>query len=800
MKILKFGGSSVGSPERVKSVIEIVKSKLDEGIAGVVFSAYSGVTDTLINAGQLAVSRDKSYIEIFDGLRQKHLNFAAELVPAGKELDLLNEGLSLRFTELKEILDGVYLLKELTPKTLDYIQSFGEMLSAYTITVAFRVAGVNAEFLDARKVVKTDNNFNNAHILETETFYFIGQEMKRIPALRVITGFIASTNDNETTTLGRGGSDFSAAIFGAAINAEEIEIWTDVDGVLTADPRKVSDSFIVNELSYEEAMELSYFGAKVIYAPTIQPAMDRGIPVRIKNTFNPAHPGSIIKKDPGLNTNEITGLACIDAIALVRVEGGGMVGVSGIAGRLFRSLAQEKINVILITQASSEHSISLAVEPKNAAAAVKILREEFAEELRLGRISSIEKEEGLSSIAVVGANMRKRHGVAGRVFDTLGKHRINIHAIAQGSSELNISFVIAADKLKQAMLALHNEFFFDRRKVWSIYLAGPGNVGSKFISFLKDKNDSNDIIKLKGIISSSKMLFGDDLLNEANPVEALARNGEKASPTRFIDQVISDENPFKVFVDCTATDATLRYYEPFLKAGVNIVAANKVANAAEQAFYDGLREAAKSAGSQFLYETNVGAALPVIKVLGDLINSGDRVVKIEGIMSGSLNHILTEVWNGKKFMDALEEAKSAGYTEPDPLIDLSGVDVARKLLILVRETRANASMEDISIGPLAWRTGDGKVEYLDIDRMVQEAKSNGNKIKFVATYAEGKLTVGPREVIPDDPLYSVNGVRNAFIFHTNLYSEFPLVVSGPGAGVALTAAGVMNDLLSIMDS
>jgi len=459
MKILKFGGSSVGSPERVKSVIEIVKSKLEEGIAGVVFSAYSGVTDTLIKTGQLAVQRDKSYSDIFEGLRKKHFEFASELVPAGKELDLLNEGLSLRFTELKEILDGVYLLKELTPKTLDYIQSFGEMLSAYTITVAFRGAGVNAGFLDARKVIKTDNNFNNAHILETETFYFIGQEMKRTQELRVITGFIASTNENETTTLGRGGSDFTAAIFGAAINAEEIEIWTDVDGVLTADPRKVSDSFIVEELSYEEAMELSYFGAKVIYAPTIQPAMDRGIPVRIKNTFNPAHPGSIIKKDPGLNTSEITGLACIDAIALVRVEGGGMVGVSGIAGRLFRSLAKEKINVILITQASSEHSISLAVEPKNSTAAVKILREEFAEELRLGRISSIEKEEGLASIAVVGANMRRRHGVAGRVFDTLGKHRINIHAIAQGSSELNISFVIAADKLKQAMSALHNEFF-----------------------------------------------------------------------------------------------------------------------------------------------------------------------------------------------------------------------------------------------------------------------------------------------------------------------------------------------------
>lgn len=800
MKILKFGGSSVGSPERIKNVIEIVKGKLDEGIAGVVFSAYSGVTDSLIKSGNLAVQRDRGYSELFEELRKKHFDFATELVKSGRELEILHEGLNLRFTELKEILDGVYLLKELTPKTLDYIQSFGELLSAYTITVAFREAGVNAGFLDARKVIKTDNNFNNARVLETETFYFINQEMKRTPALRVITGFIASTNDNETTTLGRGGSDFSAAIFGAAINASEIEIWTDVDGVLTADPRKVTNSFIVDELSYEEAMELSYFGAKVIYAPTIQPAMDRGIPVRIKNTFNPSFKGSIIKKDPGFNRNDITGLACIDGIALVRVEGGGMVGVSGIAGRLFRALADGKINVILITQASSEHSISVAVEPKHAVAAVKCLRDEFAEELRLARISSIEKEEGLASIAVVGSNMRRRHGLAGRVFATVGKHRINVHAIAQGSSELNISFVISADKLKQAMTALHDEFFFDHRRVWHIYLAGPGNVGSTFISLLKAKDTLNDVIKLKGIINSKVMCFGENLLNEDDAVKTLVSAGEKASAARFLESIMNDQNPFKIMVDCTATEATLQFYEPLLASGVHIVAANKVANSAGIDFYNSLREACRKGGSRFHYETNVGAALPVLKTVKDFLTTGDRPERIEGIMSGSVNHILTEVWKGKSFMVALDEAKAAGYTEPDPLIDLSGVDVARKLLILAREAGFEKSFEDIKITPLAKRNEGGEVEYLDLDAMVEDAKARGKKIKYMASFEGGEMTVGPREINPEDPLYTVDGVRNAFIFYTRLYDNLPLAISGPGAGVGLTAAGVLDDVLKVIGS
>ncbi len=800
MKILKFGGSSVGSPERVKSVIEIVKGKLEEGIAGVVFSAYSGVTDNLIKAGNLAVQRDRGYSELFEDLRKKHFDFASELVRSGRELEILHEGLNLRFNELKEILDGVYLLKELTPKTLDYIQSFGELLSAYTITVAFREAGVDAEFLDARKVIKTDNNFNNARLLPTESFYFINQEMKSTPALRVITGFIASTSDNETTTLGRGGSDFTAAVFGAAINASEIEIWTDVDGVLTADPRKVTDSFIVDELSYEEAMELSYFGAKVIYAPTIQPAMDRGIPVRIKNTFNPAFKGSIIKKDPGFNKNDITGLACIDGIALIRVEGGGMVGVSGIAGRLFRALADARISVILITQASSEHSISVAVEPKHALAAVKCLREEFAEELRLARISSIEKEEGLASIAVVGSNMRRRHGLAGRVFATVGKHKINVHAIAQGSSELNISFVISADKLKQAMTALHDEFFFDHRRVWHIYLAGPGNVGSTFISLLKAKETHNDFIKLRGIINSKMMCFGENLFDVENPLKTLGSTGEKASASRFLHNMVNDPNPFKILVDCTATEATLQFYEPLLIAGVHIVAANKVANSADLEFYNRLREACKSGGSRFYYETNVGAALPVLKTVRDFIATGDRPKIIEGIMSGSVNHILTEVWKGKSFMAALEEAKAAGFTEPDPLIDLSGIDVARKLLILSREAGFGKSFEEIKITSLAKRNERGEVEYLDLDSMVANAKERGKKIKYIATFEGGEMSVGPKEIDQDDPLYNIDGVRNAFIFYTNLYDNLPLVISGPGAGVELTATGVLDDVLKVIAS
>ena len=800
MKILKFGGSSVGNPEKIKSVIEIVRKKLGENIAGVVFSAYSGVTDRLINAANLALARDKNYINLYDELKEQHLNFAKELVPTGKEGELLNEGLALRLAELKEILDGIYLIKELTPKTLDYVQSFGELLSAYTISVAFKAASLDAEFLDARKVIKTDNNFNNARILKTETFYYIKEEFARNKQLRVITGFIASTHESETTTLGRGGSDYTVAIFGAALEVDEIEIWTDVDGVLTADPRKVNDSFIVDELSYEEAMELSYFGAKVIYAPTIQPAMDLGIPVRIKNTFNSEHPGSIIKKSPEKNSNEITGLASIDNIALLRIEGGGMVGVTGIAGRLFKTLALNRINVILITQASSEHSICVAVEPKFASLAVKHLLKEFEEELRSSKITTVEKEEGLSVVAVVGGNMRHRHGVSGRVFKTLGNHKINVHAIAQGSSELNISFVISNTELQEAMTALHNEFFFNGRKVWSIYVAGPGNVGSKFMSFLAQKKDLNDRIELKGIINSAKMVFGKNLLDSDAILEQLNDSQTVANQKDFLNAIISDKNPFKIFVDCSASSKVIEFYAPLLSAGVNIVAANKIANSSSLESYFELKNLAKTHKAKFLYETNVGAALPVIRTMKDLLGTGDNLAKIEGIMSGSVNYILTAVANGKNFATALSEAKEMGLTEPDPVIDLSGMDIARKLLILVRDAGFRHELSEIEITPLAKRNSDGQVEYLDIDNMVEEARSRGNKIKFIASFCENKLKVYPKETTPDDPLFAVDDVKNVFIFYTKRYNKYPLVIMGPGAGVDITASGVLDDVLKIIGS
>jgi aspartokinase/homoserine dehydrogenase 1 len=800
MKILKFGGSSVGSPERIKSVIEIIRSKQEENIAGVVFSAYSGVTDNLIKSATLAVSRDKYYITLFEEIKQKHFDFASALISSSKDLNLLIEGLNLRLTELKEILDGIYLIKELTSKTLDYVQSFGELLSAYTITIAFKSSGIDADFLDARKVIKTDNNFGSSQILKTETYYYIKEEFARVHKLRVITGFISSTHDNETTTLGRGGSDYTASIIGAALNADEIEIWTDVDGVLTADPRKVSDSFIVNDLSYEEAMELSYFGAKVIYAPTIQPAMDFGIPVKIKNTFNPSHPGSVISKTPEKNKNDITGLASIDNISLIRIEGGGMVGVTGIAGRLFRTLAQNRINVILITQASSEHSICVAVEPKFAEAAVKTLSTEFDQELHQGKISTIEKEDNLSVVAVVGANMRFRSGVSGRVFKTIGNHKINVHAIAQGSSELNISFIIANSNLKEAMNALHNEFFFAGRKVWSIYVAGPGNVGSRFITFLKQKTNLNDRIELKGLINSRKMVIQDNLLVTDDPVGLLNSSEIRSDQEKFLKAIISDRNPFKIFVDCSASEKVVDFYVPLLKNGVNIVAANKIANASSLESFFNLRELALENKAKFLYETNVGAALPVIRTLKDLLATGDELLKIEGIMSGSVNYILTEVWNGKKFEVALKEAKEMGLTEPDPVIDLSGMDIARKLLILVRDAGLKYSWEDIAITPLAKRDEAGLVHYLNLDEMVEKAKTNGNKIKFIASFTDGELKVYPKETAPDDPLFGVDEVNNVFIFYTKRYNKYPLVVSGPGAGMDITASGLLDDVLKVIGS
>lgn len=814
MKILKFGGSSIATPERIRSVIQIIKeSAATNNRIAIVVSAFGGVTDTLIEISKIAASGDIAYREALQALETRHVETLKELVPPNEQSQTLLQ-LKMWLNDLDDVLNGVRLVGELSERCLDYVMSFGELFSARIIADAARQSLPGVLFLDARSIIRTNYDFGNGKV-DFELSY---QQTKNVFAESqgtfVVTGFIASTDNHDTTTLGRGGSDYTASLIGAALSVEEIEIWTDVDGLMTADPRKVKKAFSQAEVSYEEAMELSHFGAKVIYPPTMLPALEKQIPIRIRNTFNPAYAGTLVNQHThNKSKSAVTGISSISEVALLRVSGGGMVGVAGIARRLFTTLADASINVILITQASSEHTICFAVHPGNALRARVALEQEFELEIARKRIGEISVEQSVSIISVVGDSMRNTPGISGRTFHALGKNGVNIIAIAQGSSERNISMVLAATDERKALNALHEEFFFPENKSINVFLVGTGLIGSALLKQIEthaatlQSRHAHDI-RIVGIANSTRFLMDREAFPLSGLKERLLTEGKEGSIADFITAMRGLNISNSVFVDCTASESVCTLYPEVLKQSISIVTPNKKAQSASLDAWKQLMEVSKPRGVEFLFETSVGAGLPVISTLNDLLKSGDRVLKIEAVLSGTLSYIFNSFGPGNSFSEVVAIARQSGYTEPDPRDDLNGLDVARKILILSRVAGNDIEMADIVIEnlvPEECRQTDSIDAFMSqlkefdsaFEKRRAEAEQRGCKLCYIASLKDGKAQVALQEVDQSHPFYSLSGSDNIISFTTERYLERPLVVKGPGAGAEVTAAGVFADIIRI---
>jgi aspartokinase/homoserine dehydrogenase 1 len=813
MKVIKFGGSSVGNAERIVEVGEIINKKLKKGEKlAVVFSAFQGVTDLLIEMGTKAAKGDKSYNNEFNTLVEKTNLIANSLI--NKDSKNIFNNIDILLNEIKDLLYGVFLIKDISNKTLDKLLSYGEGISNYIISEYFKLKGINANYCDARKIIKTDSNYGSAKVDLALSEKLIQSYFEKSDKTEIITGFISSNNKGETTTLGRGGSDYTAAILGAALNAEEIEIWTDVDGVLTADPKKVKDAFSISVLSYEEAMELSHFGAKVIHPPTMYPAMVKNIPIRIKNTFNPNFVGTLVQKDSVKDQFAIKGISSIDEIALIRVQGPGMVGVAGIANRLFAVLANEGINIILITQASSEHSICFAVLPKFANVAKNLIADEFYYELKDGLVNDIIIEENLSVIAVVGENMRSTAGIAGNLFLALGEEKINIIAIAQGSSELNISMVINNYNLTQALNLIHKKFFFNGAKQINLFIAGIGNIGNKFIDILSKRKDylykeKKANVNLIAAANSKKMWFCDEGINIENFSNGFNDKAVEYTGNNFVESVVKSKMKNKILIDCTSGQQLAKEYAFLLENGISIVTANKTANSIDYDYYHKLFALQRNK-VYYSYEATVGAGLPILSTIKDLLNAGDEILEIEAMLSGTLGYIFNLLSKDIFLSTAIKQAMAEGYTEPDPRDDLSGFDVLRKLVILIRETGKiiepnEVEKEDLlSNNLLKLKTLDEffkslqEVDY-NFEQKRSKAEKQGKKLKYIAEYKNGNARISVKSVGKESPFYELKSTDNMIVLRSNYYNNNPLIIKGPGAGIDVTAAGVFSDMIKIID-
>lgn len=810
MKILKFGGSSVASPDRIQNVVEILRNE-SHGRIAVVFSAFGGVTDQLIHASELALNGDSTYKDVLSKIESRHIDTVKALIP-NEQQDVVIHQVKLRITKLENVVFGIYLVRERTPRTLDYIMSFGERLSAYIISEVLNGNGFSAAYVDARKLIRTNNHFGNAKVNFELTNENIRSHFHKNENLQVITGFIATADTGETTTLGRSGSDYTAAIFAGALKTEELEIWTDVDGMMTADPRLVKKSFTVPEMSYEEAMELSHFGAKVIFPATMLPAMANRIPIRIKNTFNPKGSGTLIQAKSG-NGQLVKGISSINKISLINVQGGGLLGLVGFSKRLFGALADQHINVILISQASSEHSVCIAVDSRDSMKAKAAIETEFRYEIKDDLVDEVKVTEDLAIIAAVGQGMQHHSGTSGRMFNALGKNGINVSAIAQGSSELNISAVIQQADVAKALNTLHDAFFLSHLKTIHLFIAGTGLIGKALIRQVRDQytklsEDHHLDIKIAGVANSRKMLFNTEGIDPNSLPDQLDELGEPMNLPSFLSKMNTLNLSNSVFVDCTANETIAKSYHTILGENISIVTPNKKAASSNFNYYLELKNICRNRGVKFLYETNVGAGLPVINTLNDLLLSGDKVIRIEAVLSGTLNYIFSSFDGTKRFSDVVVEAKEKGFTEPDPRDDLSGMDVARKILILSREVGMNLELRDVEVENLVpEKLRDGNdvqaflKDFISFDSSFEDkrkaAESENKKLRYQAVLENGKVNVKLNAVGPEHPFYALSGSDNIILLTTERYHERPMVIRGPGAGAEVTAAGVFADIIRI---
>lgn len=809
MKVLKFGGTSVGSIDAIKRVAEIVTRSSQSSQLIVVVSAIGGVTNQLVELGARASRRDKSYEELLDKLESQHVEIHNALGGNGSD-DSINK----TFSQLREVCKGVFLLKELTPRTNDYIQSCGERLSAYIIGQYFRQAGIESNTFDSRDYIITDKQFGNASIIRPKTKSALKDINGQMTKVNLFPGFVASTEDRETSTLGRGGSDFTASLLANVFEASALEIWTDVNGLMTADPRLVKNAHLLEHVSYEEALELSHFGAKVLYPPSIQPALERGIPISVRNTFNPEGPSTQVTriwKEERL----ICGISSIQDIAMLNLTGSGMVGVPKFSYRFFKSLSEVQINVILITQASSEHSICICVSSADGATAADVVRTEFKEEIELGKIDPVKLETDLSIVAVVGSNMRDQVGVSGKMFNTLGRNGINVKAIAQGSSERNISAVIPKNDLKKALNTLHESFFLSEMKRVNLFVVGVGNVGEAFLNQVQRQQkmlarEFRADIRVVAIANSRKCYFDPNGIALGDWRSRL-EDGDAYSVEAFLNKLSDLNLRNSVFIDITASTEISEVYQSLLESSVSIVTPNKIAATREMEKYLDLKRATKRFGSQFLFETNVAAGLPVISTLNDLFKSGDRVISIQAVLSGTLNYLFNEYNGSRPFVEVVKEAKALGLTEPDPRLDLSGEDVMRKLLILIRESGKKFEMDQVekdSFLPESCEDTDSlEAFYQSLERyedhfksIYQEAEKRDSRLRVVASYADGRASVGLQSVKKNHPFYYLEGKDNIVLFYTERYREQPLVIKGAGAGAEVTASGIFADVLRLVNS
>ena len=811
MKVLKFGGTSVGTPQSLQFVKQIVASEKESVI--VVVSALSGVTDKLLSAADYALNSNEQYKTMLDEIIAQHEIIISTMISVPTDKEEIVQKTQLLFDDLRNILRGVFLIGDLSQKTSDKIVSYGERLSSLIISKII----TGAKLYDPTLFIKTTKQFKH-HIpdisLSTELIIKTFSEHP-VPKVALVPGFIASSKTgDDITNLGRGGSDYTAAIIAAALNASVLEIWTDVDGFMTADPKIINSAYVIDELSFTEATELSNFGAKVIYPPTVFPVYHKNIPIYIKNTFRPESVGTLIRhehSDPN-DGKVIKGISSISDTALITIQGLGMVGVIGVNKRIFSTLANNGISVFIVSQASSENSTSLGVRTQDAPLAKKVLSKEFEHEITMGSINQVMVEYNLATIAIVGQNMRNVPGIAGKFFGALGRNGISVVLLAQGAGETNISCVIAKSDLKKALNVIHDSFFLSPYQELNLFVIGVGTVGSKLLDQIKQQQqtleEQNKLkINIVGIANSRRALFNREGISLENYFDNLMTNGIESSPAIIRDEILKMNIFNSVFVDCTASAETSEIYGDLMSKNVSVVTANKIAASSDYENYHRLKETARKSDVKFLFETNVGAGLPIISTMNSLTNSGDKIVKLEAVLSGTLNFIFNTLSEDIPFSRAIQMAVDAQFAEPDPRIDLSGLDVTRKLVILSREAGAHINQSDVTQNLFIpqkyfdgtidefWQTIAEMDESFETRRKALEKEDK--KLRFVAKYDKGECEVRLREVAKGHPFYDLEGSNNIIMITTERYNEYPMVIKGYGAGASVTAAGVFSDIISI---